>query len=263
MSNSRIIILFLLYAGFSGLSCMNSGDEPIIILSVDREFSLNLRENLQSTTPVALEIHLESIKEQDCLNKIIQTNYSKHGNDLTVTISDILDPETCDPGNGPALGLELIDDIEEGSYDLMIELQEVVSNVGKLIVDQNTFKIEMNNEVGIKWQNKLLSRIPKTALWGYITYETGGQSGVATDFINTLLDKGDTFDQTDGYFGHFTIESSEIIAVNKTTTDLNTRLFIQYYEGSLVELDEMVDDFRRTAPAEMVLQLFDGKGNEW
>lgn len=262
MFNTRVIFLFLLYVAISIAACSKPDNDPIIILSVDKEFSLDLWENLQPDA-AALEIHLESILDQDCLNKTIRTSYDRIGNNLTITIFDITDPETCDPGNAPAVGFEYINNIGEGTYNLMIELQEVVSNTGKLIVTENDFKIEMNYETGIKWQHKVLSKVAESTLWGYITYQGGSQSSIAADLINTLQDSGTVFDRTDGYFGHFTIENSEVIAVNKSPLDSEAKLFIQYYEGSLDALNVIVDDFRATMPQEMELHLFDGKGNEW
>ena len=262
MFKTRIIFLFLLSVIISSSSCRKNQDDPIIILSVDREFSLSLWENLEPSA-APLEIQLKSIEEQDCLNKTIHTSYDKTGNDLTLTIFEIVAPETCDPGNAPATGLEPIYDIEEGSYGLIIDLQEVVSNVGKLIVSEDDFRVEMNNEVGIKWQQKELSKVPETALWGYLVYDGEAQSAIAVDFINSLQEKGTAFDRADGYFGHFTIENTEITAVHKAPTDVNTQLFIQYYDGTLETLNIIVNDFRATAPNGMELHLFDGKGKEW
>ena len=262
MFNTRVILIFLLYVVISIAACSKGDNDPIIILSVDREFSLNLWENLQPDA-APLEIHLTSILDQDCLNKTIHTTYGKIGNNLTVTIFEIIEPETCDPGNAPAVGFESIDNIGEGTYDLMIELQEVVSNTGKLFVTENDFKIEMNYETGIKWQHKVLSRVPEQALWGYISFEEESQSSIALDFINTLQSQGTVFDQTDGYFGHFTIENNEVTAVNKAPIDLNTRLFLQYYDGTPDMINSITDDFQASAPQGMELHLFDGKGNEW
>ncbi len=247
---------------FCTFSCEKDQGDPIIILSVDREFSLNLWENLD-TTSAPLEIQLKSIVEQDCLNKTIHTSYDKIGNNLTLTIFEIINPETCDPGNAPAMGFESIYGLEEGVYNLNVELQEVVSNTGKLIVNNDNFKIEMNNEVGIKWQQKTLYKVPETALWGYLVYDGETQAAIALDFVNSLQEKGTVFDRSDGYFGHFTVENTEITAVYKAPTDVSTQLFIQYYDGVPEVLNTIVNDFRATAPDGMELHLFDGKGKEW
>jgi len=258
-----VFISFIWFSIFSSACKIESLNDPIIISLVDKEFSLELWENLQSTAN-PLEFHFQTIADENCLNTSIESSYTKENLQLNLTIFNILAPETCETGMAPAMGAEAIDGVvENGFYSLEIELQGVVNNIGTLQVSDDFYKVDMDQEIGINWAHDKLLRVPQFALWGYITYQGSEQLSIANNFVASLDGISSAFEGEDGYYGHFTLENTNLVAVQKAPADLNAKIFILSYSGHINAIDPYVDDFTNTAPEGMELHIFDGRGNEW
>ena len=258
------VFLLLIWISACLSSCkVDSLNDPIVIPAIDTDFSLNLLENLHHPNN-PLEIHFETILNENCLNTSVLSSYKKEADHLVLTIFDILEPENCDHGIAPAKGLESIYSITpNNNYTLQIELKDIVSNTGSLAVTDTYYKVEMNEEHGISWEHTKLFKIPQGALWGYITYTSDEQLPVVTDFITTLEGGTTAFNQSDGYYGHFSIDNGDIISIKGIPLDANTEIFIQIYSDSQEAMNNLVENFRAGAPDGVKLHLYDGKGNEW
>ncbi|MEL6655841.1 MAG: hypothetical protein AAFR36_05310 [Bacteroidota bacterium] len=246
-------------------SCeVESLDDPIIVPVVDQEFSFQLWQNLSTTEGSSLEIRMYTLEDYDCLNTTILSNYARVGNRLELTLFDILDPETCEAGLAPAMGIEAISDIEANNYDLRIELQDVVSNLGTLMATNGAYTVAMQDENGIRWQQYEMRRIPATALWGYVAYSDATTRQQAEDFLADLGTIGSPNTLEDGYYGHYTLKE------NSTGLDLNTPnvpnqslKFILDYNGATDEIDQRLAELISVSGGAVKLQLWDGSGNEW
>ena len=248
-------------------SCeVESLDDPIIVPVVDQEFNFQLWQNLSSTGSSPLEIRMSTVEDYDCMNVAILSNYTRVGNRLELTLFDILDPEACLAGSGPAYGIEAIDDIEESSYDLRIELQGVVSNVGTLMATNEAFTVAMQDENGISWLQYEMRRIPENAVWGYIGYADATGLALAEDFLAELAAAGSASTLADGYYGYYTLkEDGSTIEINQTglpPADQNMT-FISQFDGSAGELEQLILDFLADADPQFRLMVRDGKGNAW
>lgn len=264
MSNScRLVVLLLLVMGVS--SCkVESLDDPIIVPVVDQEFALELWQNLESSRMSPLEVRMYTLEDYECLNTVILSNYLRVGRNLELTLFDILDPEVCDPGLAPAVGLEELDNIDEDLYRLDIELQDVVSNLGWLTVTEDAYVIEMETENGISWLQNELRRIPENALWGFVTHTDLSSRQQAEALISDLFDLSSASDLEDGYYGYYLLsDNGTKVEVPSMSTQTQAETFLFKYEGALTEIDQRVEDFLANAPEGVELHFWDGKGNQW
>ncbi len=264
-SKKWAFILLVCISVYTSACKLNSLNDPIIISLVDKEFALELWQNLQSPTN-SLEIRFETIDDENCLNSSILSSYRNHSDNLSLTIFEILQPENCDPGTAPAKGVESIHSITEYiNYPLQIELQEVVNNTGSLTMTNTYYEVDMSDSNGINWKRTKLFRIPQDALWGYITYNGEEQLLTANDFIQTLQNEATTipFNRGIGYYGHFELSSTNEITVKEAPEGEDSKVFLQSYNGSIENLEGLISTFRDTAPEGMELHVFDGKGKIW
>ena len=263
-SKNWVYILCLCCVSFSFSSCkVELLDEPIIISLIDKEFSLELLENLQEGSN-SLEVHFETISDENCLNTTILSSFQQDGLNQKLTIFEILEPETCDPGMAPAKGVESIGDLNNDiSYPIQVELQDIVINTGSLTVSDVYYKIEMNEENGISWRHTTLFKIPQDVLWGYITYLDNEQLLLANDFVSSVEGVTLVAEASDGYYGHFEILNNNITVVKTAPEEVESRLFIRKLDGPADNITDIVKAFRANAPSGIELHIYDGNGNEW
>jgi hypothetical protein len=264
--SSRVLGVFyfaLIMIGLTGCK-VDSIDEPIILPFVDQEFSFDLWENLNTSSGSPLEIRMYTIEEGNCLNATILSSYEYNQQELKLTLFEILEPETCDPGQAPAEGVEAINDINFGLYNLNIELQGIVTNRGELTSTSSSYKVNMDEENGIQWLHYQLLRVPNAALWGYLTYTGDEGQAKAEDFIAELEAIGSELNVQDGYYGHFEWSAAtNQVKIYDMPDEGNVRPFLLRYQGDRTVLDQLVNDLRNNASDGLELVLRDQQGNEW
>lgn len=259
-----VLALFSLFCFFSACKVESLGD-PIIVPFVDQEFNLDLWQTLGGSTPSNLEIQMFTIEEEDCLNTQILSDYDRVGRELSLTLYDILDPEVCDPGPAPAMGVQLITDATPDVYGLKVELQDAVSNQGTLTVTEDAYLIEMEEENGINWLHYELHRIPENALWGYLTYTNAAEENRVTVFLEEINELSSELPLDEGYYGYFSITNSgNGLAVKDAPGTGQAHSFLVKYTGETNVIDQKVSDFlATTGNEEITLMLLDSEGNEW
>lgn len=259
----RLAVLALIITSFSACK-VESLDDPIIVPVVDQEFAFDLWQNLNSTSMSPLEIRMSTLEDYECLNTSILTNYLRVGRNLELTLFDILDPEVCDAGLGPATGIEVLDNIDEDLYRLKIELQDVVQNYGWLTVTADTYTVEMEDENGIRWQHYEMRRIPENIFWGYITYPNTTSRLEAEAFLADLQELGITPDLQDGYYGYYSLtDGGTKLEINTANLAPQALRIIMEYNGDTAEIDQRVAAFLADADPVLNLRFWDGEGNEW
>ena len=264
MSKPHCLAFFLLLVlGVS--SCkVESLDDPIIVPVIDQEFAFEMWQNLDSGEEFPLEIRMYTLEDYECLNTAILSNFARTGRTLEFTLFDILDPEVCDPGLGPATGVQVLSDIEQDLYRLKIELQDIVSNEGWLTVNDDSYVISMDNENGISWHHYEMRRIPKDALWGYVTYTESTNQQAAENFVEELSNISNESNLFDGYYGHFSLsDTGTKLALHTATVGAEALSFVFSYEGNHGLIDQRVEAFLSEAEPGVKIQLWDGEGNEW
>lgn len=257
------LCFILTIIGLTGCK-LESIDDPIILPFVDQEFSFDMWENLNTPTGSPLEVRMYTNEVGECLNTIILSNYERNQLELKLTLFDILEPENCDPGQSPAKGMEAINDIEFGLYELNIELQGIVANHGELTSTSLSYKVNMDEENGIQWIHNELLRVPNATLWGYFTYADAAGQAKAEDFISDLMTIGSEHNVQDGYYGHFELsDTGNQLKIYDMPDGENVRPFLLRYYGERSVLDQRVSELRSNAPDGLILVLRDQQGNEW
>lgn len=257
-----VISLALLLMGLGSCKIENL-DEPIIIPLVDQEFTLDLWENL-SPAGSSWEIRLETVADEPCENSTILTDYQKIGNTVNLTIFDILAPENCNPVSEPATGSEELFEVVEGDYDLEIELQDIVTNNGRLTITDEFLQVTMDTEDGVGWLHTELRRVPGGALWGYVTYDGSDQREQADAFIASVQDISSSLSVVNGYYGYFTVSNSgSSVTVSNRPEGVSARSFLFEYFDDTLDITQLVEEFRTNAPEGMTLEIFNYKGKIW
>lgn len=264
MTDLRLLSL-LLFLSLAVSTCkLDDLTDPIIIPVLDDEFTLDLWENLGQDSVSGLVVNIQSTTEQPCLNTGISSRYERAGSAVSLTLFDIVPPEVCNPGIAPALGVESLSDLNTGIFTLKIAIKDIVTSTGKLIVTPNYCQVQMDQEVGIKWQHYELRRVPAATVWGYFTYTTAAQRSYGTAWLgSTLSANSQPANLTDGYYGYFEVANSGSSLIVADMPASGVIPFAFSFSGSASDIDTWVAQFRAGATGTQRLSLRDAAGRVW
>jgi hypothetical protein len=264
MANLRLLPVFLLLSAVFSTCKLDDLDDPIIIPVLDEEFTLNLWENLGQGANAGLAIDIQSTTEQPCLNTGISSRYERTGSAISLTLFDIVPPEVCDPGIAPAIGVESLGNVEDGVFTLEIAIKDIVTNTGKLVVTPDYYQVQMDQEVGIKWTNYELRRIPANTLWGYLTYTTSAQRDYAAVWLSsTLVANSQPANLTDGYYGYFNVSNGGTTLRIQAMPTSGVIPFALRFTGNPADIDAWVAAFRAGAAVNQSVSIWDAAGRVW
>ena len=239
--------------------------DPIIVPLIDQEFHLDLWQTLGESTLSNLEVRMTTIEDEECLNTRILSTYERTGRVTAITLYDILDPETCDPGSAPARGEERLTDLEPETYGIKIELRDVVSNDGTLHVTEDGYFIEMTESTGFTWLNKTIYRVPDNLLWGYVAFANAAEEARVADFVADLRAQGVPAELTEGYYGYFTVSNggNTVKIADAPSADSAKIIFLDYTGGNAL-IDQKIAAFlSETGNENIELRLLNSRGDEW
>lgn len=260
--NARSIWTML---GMIVLTCackLNSLNDPIVVPEIDKEFKVDIWENLQPTGRT-LVFKILTIKPENCENATVSYDYRQVGSLLTMSLNDINAPSDCNPGLSPASADIQAGYLSTGNYALNINLKNTVLNTGALHVNYEDYKIEMETEEGLTFVHRQLKRVPYSAIWGYVTYTENSQEANAQQMVDGIKSITNEANYPEGYYGYFNIAAtnSEISVYNQPVTTL-IKPFIYDFPGDVQVLNDKLAELRSEAPAGVVVKLFNAKGQE-
>ncbi len=240
-------------------SCkLASLDDPIVVVNVEDEFEINLREELSPSTR-SLQFLVESIEEENCQNATIAYSFLREGNKLKISLEDILEATDCQEGNGPAKAAVNLGVLSPGVYNLELDLKNTVFNKGQIILDEQLYKVDLHTDNGIKLIRDELRRVPDRAIWGYVNTN---EENIADNFLSELRVLATDIDLQDGYYGYFQVEGRQVKVENQPEQGI-TKPFVYYFDGDSNILQDLVQEFRELHPDKAVITLMDATGTSY
>jgi hypothetical protein len=227
-----------------GSACqLESLNDPIVVADIDDEFYIDLWETL-GTSP-RFEIHIETIKDEECLNVVIDASPLKRPQTVNIRIDNIIQPADCIEGLAPAMAQLDLGSMPIGFYNFSIDLKNTIFNNGQLTITDERYSLEMETEDGIILVRSDLYRIPDQTLWGYVNFDLG-QNDLAEAFTQELAAFADPFNFKRGYYGHFTINNdANDVTVTSQPIDFTLLPFAQRYDrADEVAITQLVESYR-------------------
>jgi len=235
--------------------------DPLIVAQVETEFHLDMWESLDPSLR-SFSLKVETIKEKDCLNYSVLYDFEQSYRELNISLNDITPPVDCIVGVGPATTEIETGYLSYGNHDLTIALQNTIISKGKLVVDNESFRIEMETQNGFNFLHKELRRIPFGSIWGYINYGEASGSAAAAAFVAELADQSEEKEFAPGYYGYFTINNSiQQVLITNRPVSAHFKSFLFNFTGSEEALEQMAESFRLENP-EFELKIFMASGKE-
>ncbi len=237
-------------------ACDKKANEEKII-DVEKEFNVQMWEKLD-VYGGSLQFVVSTIKNQPCGNTRIEMNSNQIDSKLTITIKSLIKPVICNNFSEPAVDTLTFGNIKTGSYNLNINLKDVVLNSGTLTVKDNAYKLYLTKQDGISLITPELLRVPSGTIWGYISYDTG-QDAKLVKFFDNLNKIASPITIPAGNYGYFTISSTKVdIKANFDTKKQNIRQIFHNLTKSSLELENLVNEYRSQG-LDIKLLTYDGK----
>ena len=244
-------------------SCqLNSLEEPIIIADIQEEFKIEMQEVLTSGVR-PLQFIISSIETEDCLNFTITTPVTKVGNKIGVSIQEIIQPDDCQIGHGPAIGHANLGLMTGGIFDLTVDLKNTVFNDGQLTFSDDIFQIKLFSQTGLKLPYSELIKLPDNLAWGYINYQNSEQKQIANQFYGDLTNYISPVQLRVGNYGYFRINDQGNIIINNKSDDNHSIAFIGLLTGDKNELQELVSGTRQKNEDQVFIELITTSGEEF
>lgn len=245
---------------FALVGCkLESLQDPIIVTNIEKEFYINLWEELYPNSR-NLRIDLQSIKNQDCLNYTIDYKWEAASNQFDLSINDITAPGDCLPGIGPATAKIGVGDLENQFFKMKIGLGETVVNEGQLLVNTESYTLQMDTEEGIIIPEKVLRRVPNHSVWGFVAYQNSADQSTASDLLEELRTFGTPITLTEGKYGYFSFLDDKLLVSGAPETG-QVSSFIIEYEGDQKVIKEAVDNFRANHSGSVSLRVLTATGD--
>ncbi len=230
-------------------------DDPIIVPEVEKEFIVEMRER-PGLAPRSLQLHLRTVKNQDCTDLGIQYEWTTAPASLRLDILGIRRPANCTPGQAPAQEVVHAGALPDGLYDINIKLRNAVANTGTLLLTEEACYLNMRAEEGLIIPIKQLRRVPEHIIWGYVGFSAPSMASAANNFVNELTAMSTTHGLGPGHYGHFQIPSSSgSPVITGAPIDLNLRSFVYRFTGNTDDLRNLVQAYRNTHGNLMQIRL--------
>lgn len=247
---------------FSTSTCkLESIQDPIIVTNIEKEFYINLWEELYPNSR-QLRIDIQSLKKQDCLNYTIAYDWEASDKKFSLSINNIVPPGDCLPGVAPAHTEVSVGDLTPKFYNMDIVLDETVINEGQLTVDEGSYTLQMETEEGIIIPEKTLRRVPDNSAWGFVAYQNTTDQMAASHLLSDLEEQGEAMDLREGKYGYFSFLDNKLL-VSGAPAQGQVSSFIINYSGDEKSLEELANNFRDLHTGSVTLKIFTASGQEY
>ena len=238
------------------LGC-NKDNKADKIIDIEKEFTFQLWEQLDEKGG-NLQLLSATIQSQKCSGTRIEYTQNIINNKITLTLKALIPPAVCDNKAVPATDTISFGNLAKGTYKLNINLKDVVLNEGTLVVEDKKYSVAMAKTDGIDLSNQEVLRVPRGAIWGYVSYETGQETKLLK-FNDNLSRIATPLSISHGDYGYFIVKPSAVEM--KSAYDpkkSNVRQLLYNLNGNRSELQGLIQDYRSQG-LDIKILTYDGK----
>lgn len=185
MKKTRFIWGILLLAI---VSCIKEESKYENLLPIDSGVNIRLIETF-NTSPRTLHLYCSTEKIYGCYNFPIIAESRQSSNAIDISFQGIIQSDFCQTALGPATTTVDLGALNVGTYTLRLSVGKV-THTGKLIVSDDSYKVDFDDNSAFAFSNPRLNRIPEQTIWGLIGYHEAETTSRVDSFLNTLVALG-------------------------------------------------------------------------
>ena len=246
-----------LFAAFYSCRLDSNGETEI---GIREDIVLHLSPTL-SPSSQKLSFIFESLTPYNCNGAGFDYKNNVSSGNINIQLLKVDVPEPCTGGNASAKE-ELSMPEPMGTYELTIEIGEVIENTGKLIIDQKGYRLFLDKQDGIQVPFTAMHRIPQGVIWGYI-YNIHQQQKALSDFNVLLAPYVSETDLEEGNYGRFYASAPHQISLPLPSNQSSASSFVLHFNGNPFSLGSIVESIKPQLPAGSELKVFSWNGFEF
>lgn len=251
----RLTLLLFAFGLLVLESCAKLNSKEIIV-NVDKEFTIQPWETLNEFGG-GLQLNVATVNSEECGGTGINYGTTTLGNKIVVTLNNLNYPVVCGT-TAPAKDTVRMPTLLAGStYDLNINLKDVVVNKGNLRVEDGKFMISMATENGILMPAKQVLRVPQNAFWAVLANDSGNDR-VATQMLDSLKTVATPISMVNGDYGYFSVDNGRVTLKTAPLPTKPVQQAVLFRINNKAALPTVIQNFRATG-LEMWLQTSEGK----
>lgn len=255
--NGLLLVLASLF--ISGCANFNNPGAEYI-LNVDTEFEISMREKLGGDAG-SIEFTITSLDPQQCQETLLDLESRTTLNSLSIKIADIIIPIECGSKGSYPEGSTLFN-VAERTYELEIDIQDIVQHKGELTVNPDSYKLSLSGEKGLILSTDLIEKIPDNFVWGYYQSSITSELNKLLYFFeeNGLLIKP-LSSMKQGHYSYFDVDAQGNIIIEDIPSSGHVQSFA-FSDVSLAELQAKVGEFKKENP-NLNINFFGSDGSEF
>ena len=234
-------------------------EDPVVVINVADEFNVNLIEFL-TPDENQLALQLTTIENQPCQNTEIFSTIAILPNSVKIAIQEIHEPDACIQGDVQIHSI-IPFPAPENSMNIKLELANAIVNNGQITFSDDQYALEFETQDGIKVERKLLNKVPKGILWGYIGTNNIQIVSSFEQFITYLNGVSTNPSLQSGDYGHYAINTDQVIeSINDDRILDHENLFLRKLDIPLQELKVKVAEFRTQYGTDLMIKIMTADG---
>jgi hypothetical protein len=256
----HVFISFLTIAALLSSQCTApyTGENAVIQSNIPTEFQFEVMEYDLVPSANPLKLNITTLQEKDCGNSLLKHQTSASNGQIMVNLLDLTKPEVCN-GKGIISNDIALGSLGNGVYNLQIRLKDApVVTLGTLNVSDDMLQVNMAREVGIKAAQLKINRIPKTAIWGMISFEDAKSRGLANEMKNELRKSHGAHALAPGHYSMFDISDNQQITLRSTSS--SNKEFFAFLLNDTRSLKKLLNEYREEG---LKVKVFTGTGDIW
>jgi len=255
----RYLKVFATLLLLSNLGCF--GDANNRQIDVAEDVIMNLLPSLNSFG-YGLNFSFQSDSLYNCENVGFVYTSKNTSDDISIHLLGVDIPETCLHGTAPAFEKVKIPDAD-GLYSISIDIGDYIHNTGTLVIENDEYKIYMNDEYGMRIPHQVMYKVPVGTIWGYVVApNSNNQSEITHQVKDSLRVIADDVDLKEGYYGYFSVAKPVAIYTHFPSYQSAQACFIFHFGEDRIDLENKVEDIRAQLPAGTAFKVFTWEGLE-
>ncbi|MEM1219830.1 MAG: hypothetical protein AAGH79_13005, partial [Bacteroidota bacterium] len=250
------MVLYLILIG-----CDKDNTDPGIIVDIDPTFEIQMIENLEGASG-SLAFIVSTIDEKECLNLELTYSLSQTTSGFGISLDELEEPEDCITGTTFVTETIPLEPLQNRVYNAEINLKNTIKNQGVLLVNEAYYEMQLESYNGILFQTKKLYKVPKSALWGSLRYNSEDLQPIAQQFISDLETLAEARSMAIGNYGHFNIDSQGLIwfSGEGEGNSLGADFIYHYDSADIQPLIDLINDYRIQYSPNLDINMYNGRG---
>lgn len=233
-------------------------------MDIEPTFQIKMLEDL-SAPEGALQFQVSTLEEKECLNYELNFSLTQTTSGFSISLDELQEPEDCITGSTFVSEIVPLEPLQIKAYTAEINLKNTIKNEGTLVVTSGYYQLQLETFNGLLIQSKKLNKVPNSAIWGRITYNSTDLAPIAQQFIDELENLTYQRNMPDGNYGYFNIDSQGLIWFSGTSNGggLGRDVIYHYDSPNVQPIINLVSNYRDQYGPNLDIDLTNGRGIEF